>query len=147
MYFFQKNEEKYPLYGFTMSKKNNFIPTPTYDIKSLDPNQLAAQLLQVGVRSDLKNFFGLCRKDYAERIDFTQPVTFLDDELPFYLPKMTVDKKKSFVLFVQLTFKTGETGYLLVHTTVHNQAQIAVGIAEVPENVVLGFRAFFARSN
>jgi hypothetical protein len=130
-----------------MSKKNKFAPTPNYDVKSLNPNQLAAEILQVGVRSDLKSFFGLCRKDYAEKIDFTQPVAFLDDELPFYLPKMTVDKKNSFALFVQIAFKTGEAGYLLVHTTVHNHAQIAVGIAEVPEHVVFGFRNFFARNN
>ncbi len=134
-----------------MSKKNKFAPkraegSTSATLSATHLDVMGANLLKATVRTDLKSFFTLCRKDYLEIIDFTHPIEYLDDELPFYLPKFP-QKPNAFTLFIKVMLQTGNVSYLLVNIVFHHPAKIAVGIADVPEHVVLGFRAFYGNSN
>ena len=47
---------------------------------------LAVSLLESAARKDLGEFLSMFRKDWAAKLDFTQPLTFLDAEMPLYVP-------------------------------------------------------------
>ena len=100
---------------------------------------LAVSLLESAARKDLGEFLSMFRKDWAAKLDFTQPLTFLDAEMPLYVPAEQLNRENTFTFFVKATLKTGKSCRFILHTIWMGSAKFAVGIADVPDNVVNGF--------
>lgn len=104
-----------------------------------DPNALATSLLEVSARENLKEFLGLSRKDLVEKIDFTKGYEIMDDEMPYYVAHGKLEQNNAFTLFVKATLKTGKPIRFLLNTVWMGDAKFAVGVAEVPDDVVKGY--------
>ena len=99
----------------------------------------ATALLESAARAGLGEFLQFSYPPFWEKMDFSKGCTFLDAEMPLYIPKSYLEKKNSFTLFVRGTLKTGKQTRFLVHTVWMGDAKYAVGVTEVPDNVVNGF--------
>ena len=105
---------------------------------SSDIDALAVKMLEISARADLSSFLNLFRKDYAKKIDFGKSYELLDDELPYYVPEEQLKMPKAFTLFVRATSTGGRPMRFLMHVIWIDDLKFAVGIAEVPDNVIRG---------
>jgi hypothetical protein len=104
-----------------------------------DYDAAAVALLEAAARAGLGEFLKFSYPPFWEKMDFTKECEFLDAEMPHYMPKAYLEKKNSFTLFVRGTLKTGKKTRFLVNTVWMGDAKYAVGVSEVPDNVVNGF--------
>lgn len=112
-----------------------------FSSKASKPDAVAISLLETMARKSLQKFLEMFRRDWADKLDFTQNIEFLDAEAPLYIPEAQLKQENTFTLFVKATYLTGEPCRFIIHTIWMSFEQIAVGIADVPDNVVNGFYA------
>jgi hypothetical protein len=111
------------------------------DFSSKDPNEMTATLFESMARDNMKDFLEMFRKDYFKIIDFEIGCTFLDEEMPYFLPPHYVDKKDAFNLFVKAPLKKGGTCQFLIHAIFEMEnGEIQVGIADVPDEAMKNYQ-------
>jgi hypothetical protein len=101
-------------------------------------NKMSAKLLEAGARAELDGFLKISCKDFAATLDFTKGYEIMDEEMPYYVPKSYLEQENAFTLFVKATLKTGKSCRFLANVVWLGDGKYAVGIANVPNNVVRG---------
>ena len=106
-------------------------------LSSGDPNHLTASFFEEMARENFKDFLQFFRKDYFEKINFTKECTFLDEEMPHFLPAQYTMQKDAFNLFVKANLIDGSVCYFLINAIfAMEKGEIQVGIADVPHQYV-----------
>jgi hypothetical protein len=102
-------------------------------LSSENPNEMSAQLFEQMARKDMKHFLKTFKEDYYEKLDFDKGCDFLDDAMPYFVPRQYMERKDAFNLFVKGHLKKGTVCYFLIHAIFEmGVGNIRVGVANVP---------------